>query len=170
MNKTILVFVVAAILFSACGSLPKPESDAVAAVIGKFKVNFDGREELINPGTEDQGIKLTLINLDSDKHYFTYVKNGYYYFLNLQPGRYEIAEWRIRKSRGRDRFTLTGHMGGSSALTFDAGKFSILPNITISVVTSKNTFNVDVGNPDSNELKEYLQGLDSNGVWADFLW
>ena len=170
MKKTILIVVVAAILFSACGSLPKPESDTVAAVIGKFKVNFDGREELINPGTEEQGIKLTLINVDTDKHYFTYVKNGYYYFLNLQPGRYEIAEWRIRKSRGGHRFTLTGRMGGSSALTFDSGKFSILPNITISVVTSENTFNVDVGNPDSNDLKAYFQGLDANGVWSDFLW
>lgn len=170
MKKAILVVAVAAILFSACESLPKPESDAVAAVIGKFKVNFDGREELINPGTEEQGIKLTLINLDTDKHYFTYVKNGYYYFLNLQPGSYEIAEWRIRKSRGRNQFTLTGHMGGSSALTFDSGIFSILPNITISVVTRKNTFNVDVGNPDPEELKAYFQGLDTNGMWSDFFW
>ena len=113
---------------------------------------------------------MTLINLDSDKHYFTYVKNGYYYFLNLQPGRYEIAEWRIRKSRGRNRFALTGRMGGSRALTFDSGKFSILPNITISVVTSKNTFTAHVDNPDPNELKEYIQGLDANGVWSDFLW
>jgi hypothetical protein len=93
----VLLFLGVFVLVS-CATIPKPESARVGGVAGKFCMIMDSHFDSFSKGKYNSGVKLEFINLADDKKYHTYVHDGYFFLLNLPPGKYKLVDWMIERN------------------------------------------------------------------------
>jgi len=75
-------------------SIPNPKSNNIGAIVGKIYQEFD-KDWISYGGTMAKGKyyigEIILVNTGSKREYTALTNlNGYYYFMNMEPGEYSI--------------------------------------------------------------------------------
>ena len=169
MRKMFLIILLVSLCFNLCFSILKPKSDNVGAIVGRIYLETDKDWETMKAGKYYK-VKVNLINKKTNKETFVLSnKDGYYYFLNLEPGEYILKSYRYKYQSGSWIFTLSANFGKNGIdLKVDPKQINAMKTIH---------FNVNIGGDQKmereenlDELKDFFTSLDKNGTWSDFKW
>lgn len=98
-TTTATVFICLTVLLAGCMRNTVPANDTAGALTGTFSIELTNNFYKILKGVHDSNIWLTLTNKDTGKTVKTSTSDGFYVFYNLEPGDYELTNYRYEHNR-----------------------------------------------------------------------
>ena len=182
MKKLLLGFLVVLLLcLTACAGLPKPEEGGSSLVIGSLVLDYpDGFFDL-SPCCFTRGVKITIQNATTGKHFSLTTNNSYFYFLSNGTDEYVLESYEYTKRTDKGEYNVGRNVDQ---------KFSPVPNslvylghITITYAapdkvdkdklgrktTTYWDYNVSADvDYDSEALRGYIEETDPGSAWLSY--
>ena len=164
-----LIILLVSLCFNLCFSILKPKSDNVGAIVGRIYIETDKVWNTMKPGKYYK-IQVNLINKKTNKETFTLSnKDGYYYFLNLEPGEYILKSYKYQYRTGGWIYTLWSNFGEKGIdLKIDPKQINAMKTIFFQIEIGGDQKMVREENLD--KLKEFFKKIDRRNTWSNFKW
>jgi hypothetical protein len=165
-------------------SIPKPKNNNIGALVGKIYQEFDkdweGKGGTLAQGKYYYG-EVTIVNKSNNKKLTALTDlKGFYNFLNVEPGDYELIEFNLNANNGNANFTMRTML--KIGIKVLAGKISTLKTLRL----YSEVLPAPAGQTDTvrttpikvkyykeenfDDLKEYFNKIDNLKTWKDFEW
>jgi hypothetical protein len=177
--KSLLLVMAVMVVLAGCASIPVPEDENTAMVIGRMSLDFPEGFFRQSPRMLRYGVKVHFYNVTQQKTFSTITSDGYYYFLSNGTDAYVLISYEYRDQSGAG----STHLGGEQILReFKAqpGRIIYLGDITYTynspnVIKSeasgtRQTWDYTVTRDDLSNLeglRKYLSDKDSSGAWLE---
>jgi hypothetical protein len=177
--KTLLLAVGVLLVLGACASLPPPESDSSALVVGYLVEDYPDGFYNKAPRTLRHGINIGVRNLTQGTRFTVKTSDGYFYFLSNGTDNYLLEGYELEvKESGEGTYMVRGKLDRRFGAT--PGKLVYLGNLTITQAQPEKTIEKLGGRETywhfeasvdlqwkKQDLLEYLRGVDHESVWLE---
>lgn len=164
-------------------SIPKPKGKNAGALVGKIYLELDKDWDCLPKGKYYRG-QVFLINKDTKKKYSAFSNlQGFYYFLNLEPGNYVIKQFDVTITVEYTQYFFEQPLGKTGIdVDISPGEITNAKTIQIyyeilpgRVINSPESFsqpmrtNINFEN-NLDELKDFFEKKDNKNYWSSFKW
>jgi hypothetical protein len=175
--KSLLLVIAVMVVLAGCASIPAPEDESTALVIGRLSLGFPDGFFRQSARTIRYGVTVHFQNVTKQSRFSVKTSDGYYYFLSNGTDKYVLVSYEYREQSGAGNITLGGEKIMREFVP-EPGKVVYVGDITYTysapdIVKTESggthsTWNYVVTRDDGSDLegvREYLRDKDNSGAW-----